>query len=63
MTDTAAQFMAATLKQAGVKRVYGVVGNSLNGFTDCAAPQRRDRLDPYAPRGGRPPSPPARRPT
>ena len=31
---TAADFMVDTLKQAGVKRVYGVVGDSLNGFTD-----------------------------
>ncbi|WP_342650355.1 ubiquinone-dependent pyruvate dehydrogenase [Pseudomonas sp. REB1044] len=31
---TAADFMVNTLKQAGVKRVYGVVGDSLNGFTD-----------------------------
>jgi pyruvate dehydrogenase (quinone) len=35
MTDTAAQFIAATLEQAGVKRVFGVVGDSLNGFTDA----------------------------
>jgi pyruvate dehydrogenase (quinone) len=27
--------MAETLAQAGVKRVYGVVGDSLNGFTDA----------------------------
>ena len=32
---TAADFMAATLEQAGVKRIYGVVGDSLNGFTDA----------------------------
>jgi pyruvate dehydrogenase (quinone) len=32
---TAADFMVNTLKQAGVKRVYGVVGDSLNGFTDA----------------------------
>lgn len=31
---TAADFMVNTLKHAGVKRVYGVVGDSLNGFTD-----------------------------
>ncbi len=31
---TAADFMVNTLKQAGVQRVYGVVGDSLNGFTD-----------------------------
>ena len=35
MTRTVADFMAETLKQAGVKRVYGVVGDSLNGFTDA----------------------------
>jgi pyruvate dehydrogenase (quinone) len=35
MTRTAAAFMAETLQQAGVKRVYGVVGDSLNGFTDA----------------------------
>src|SRR5882757_7507253 len=27
--------MAETLREAGVKRVYGVVGDSLNGFTDA----------------------------
>ncbi|MBF7141239.1 MULTISPECIES: ubiquinone-dependent pyruvate dehydrogenase [Pseudomonas] len=32
---TAADYMVNTLKQAGVKRVYGVVGDSLNGFTDA----------------------------
>src|SRR5690349_13447592 len=35
MARTAAAFMAETLQQAGVKRVYGVVGDSLNGFTDA----------------------------
>jgi pyruvate dehydrogenase (quinone) len=35
MTNTAAQFLADTLKAVGVKRVYGVVGDSLNGFTDA----------------------------
>ena len=34
MTRTAADFMAEALQQAGVKRIYGVVGDSLNGFTD-----------------------------
>jgi pyruvate dehydrogenase (quinone) len=34
MSRTAADFMAETLARAGVKRVYGVVGDSLNGFTD-----------------------------
>jgi pyruvate dehydrogenase (quinone) len=35
MARTVADFMAQTLKQAGVKRIYGVVGDSLNGFTDA----------------------------
>jgi pyruvate dehydrogenase (quinone) len=35
MARTAAAFLAETLREAGVKRVYGVVGDSLNGFTDA----------------------------
>ena len=35
MSETAADYMAQTLARAGVKRVYGVVGDSLNGFTDA----------------------------
>jgi pyruvate dehydrogenase (quinone) len=34
MTRTAADYMAEALTQAGVERIYGVVGDSLNGFTD-----------------------------
>ncbi len=34
MARIAADFLTETLKQAGVKRIYGVVGDSLNGFTD-----------------------------
>ena len=34
MSRTAADFMAEALAQAGVKRIFGVVGDSLNGFTD-----------------------------
>src|SRR5471030_1815663 len=41
MAKTTADLMAETLHQAGVKRVYGVVGDSLNGFTD-ALRRRRD---------------------
>jgi pyruvate dehydrogenase (quinone) len=32
---TVADFMVDTLAQAGVKRIYGIVGDSLNGFTDA----------------------------
>ena len=35
MSITAADYMAQTLARAGVKRIYGVVGDSLNGFTDA----------------------------
>ena len=35
MARTGADFMAETLLRAGVKRIYGVVGDSLNGFTDA----------------------------
>jgi pyruvate dehydrogenase (quinone) len=34
MSRTAADYMAETLARAGVRRIYGVVGDSLNGFTD-----------------------------
>src|SRR5271163_208222 len=35
MARSTADFMAEALLQAGVKRIYGVVGDSLNGFTDA----------------------------
>jgi pyruvate dehydrogenase (quinone) len=34
MPQTVADFMVDALKQAGIKRIFGVVGDSLNGFTD-----------------------------
>jgi pyruvate dehydrogenase (quinone) len=34
LSKTVADFMAEALKQAGIERIYGVVGDSLNGFTD-----------------------------
>jgi thiamine pyrophosphate-dependent acetolactate synthase large subunit-like protein len=39
MATTVADFMVATLKASGVRRVYGIPGDSLNGFTDAL---RRD---------------------
>jgi pyruvate dehydrogenase (quinone) len=39
MTATIAEVMVATLKASGVRRVYGIPGDSLNGFTDAL---RRD---------------------
>jgi pyruvate dehydrogenase (quinone) len=35
MSMTGADYIAQALHQAGVQRVYGVVGDSLNGFTDA----------------------------
>jgi hypothetical protein len=35
MSRIAADYMAEALAQAGVERVCGVVGDSLNGFTDA----------------------------
>jgi pyruvate dehydrogenase (quinone) len=43
MSSTAADYLARTLAQAGVKRVYGVVGDSLNGFTDSL--RRQEAID------------------
>ena len=39
MTGTAAAYMAAALHKVGVKRIYGIVGDSLNGFTDALRKQ------------------------
>ncbi len=35
MVTTVADVMVATLKESGVRRVYGIPGDSLNGFTDA----------------------------
>jgi pyruvate dehydrogenase (quinone) len=43
MSRTAADYMAEVLTQAGVQRIYGVVGDSLNGFTDAL--RRRKTID------------------
>src|ERR1700735_5462188 len=43
MVKTTADLMAETLHKAGVKRVYGVVGDSLNGFHDAL--RRRKDID------------------
>ena len=39
MASTVADIMVATLKASGVRRIYGIPGDSLNGFTDAL---RRD---------------------
>src|SRR5277367_2147713 len=43
MTNTIADQIAETLAVAGVQRIYGVVGDSLNGITDSLRRQERIR--------------------
>jgi pyruvate dehydrogenase (quinone) len=43
MSRTAAAYLVEALEKTGVKRVYGVVGDSLNGFTDVM--RRRKSID------------------
>src|SRR6202050_4039434 len=43
MSKTAAEFLVEALEKTGVKRVYGVVGDSLNGFSDAL--RRRKSID------------------
>jgi pyruvate dehydrogenase (quinone) len=43
MSRTAAQFLVEALEKVGINRVYGVVGDSLNGFTDVL--RRRKTID------------------
>jgi pyruvate dehydrogenase (quinone) len=43
MSKTASEYLVEALEMAGVKRVYGVMGDSLNGFTD--AQRRRKSID------------------
>jgi pyruvate dehydrogenase (quinone) len=43
MSRTASEYMVEALERTGVRRVYGVVGDSLNGFTDAL--RRRRSID------------------
>ena len=43
VSKTASEYLVESLEKTGVKRVYGVVGDSLNGFTD--AMRRRKSID------------------
>jgi pyruvate dehydrogenase (quinone) len=42
--DNVADLIAQTLIQAGVKRIFGVVGDSLNGLTGACAAARRSQV-------------------
>jgi pyruvate dehydrogenase (quinone) len=48
MSRNAADFMAEILAQAGVKRIYGVVGDSLNGLTDSLRHRQRAAATDHA---------------
>jgi len=43
MAKNIAQLMVDTLVHAGVERVYGLPGDSLNGFTDSIRKQKKLR--------------------
>ena len=43
MATTVADQMVETLAAAGVARIYGIVGDSLNGFTDSLRRHGRNR--------------------
>jgi pyruvate dehydrogenase (quinone) len=43
MSKTASEYLVEALEKTGIKRVYGVVGDSLNGFTDAL--RRRKSID------------------
>ena len=53
MARTVADQMVEILAAAGVKRIYGIVGDSLNGFTDALRRAWRHRMAARAPRRGR----------
>ena len=61
MATTVADVMVATLKASGVRRVYGIPGDSLNGFTDALRRDGDDHLGARPARGGAPRSRPPRR--
>src|SRR6201993_5273673 len=43
MSKTASEYLVESLEKTGVKRIYGVVGDSLNGITDAL--RRRKSID------------------
>ena len=49
--ENVADLVAETLIQAGVKRIFGVVGDSLNGLTEALRKRKTIRLDTCPARG------------
>lgn len=45
---TVSDVLVETLIAAGVKRIYGVVGDSLNGITDAVQRKKSHSMDSYA---------------
>jgi pyruvate dehydrogenase (quinone) len=45
MATTVAEILVATLKASGVRRVYGIPGDSANGFTDALRREGGTDLD------------------
>ena len=56
-----ADLIVETLQQAGVKRIFGVVGDSLNGLTEALGGAKRSSGCTFATRKSPPSRPPARR--
>jgi pyruvate dehydrogenase (quinone) len=46
-TQTAADLITGILHPVGVRRIYGVVGDNLNGITESLPQKGRHRLDPH----------------
>ena len=52
-TPTIADQLIGTLRQVGVERIYGLVGDSLNPVVDAVRRTDGHRMGPCAQRGGR----------
>ena len=46
---TVANLLVEVLADAGVRRIYGVSGDSLNGITDSIADSRRHAMGTHTP--------------
>lgn len=49
MKQTVAAYIAKTLESAGVKRIWGVTGDSLNGLSDSLNRMGDHRVDVHPP--------------
>ena len=52
MATTVADVVVETLKASGVRRVYGLPGDSINGFTDALRRDGEIVVGARSPRGG-----------